>query len=138
MKNLKKKISIILFQKQFKKNSLVLILPSLAVKLSSNIMKKSIHGIKSIFFKNNILSLNISNISYLFFNTKHLCLKTLQQYKKTFLGFKFNNLYFSFDVIQKFNYVKFLNLKNFILNLKNFYFYFLKYIFAFKKKIIKI
>jgi len=137
MKNLKKKISLILFQKQFQKNSLILLLPTLAVQLSPIILKKPVHGIKSIFFKNNKLSLKISNISYLFFNTKQLLLKTLLQYKKTFLGFKCNNLYFSSDTIQKFNYLKFLNLKNFILNLKNFYFYFLKYIFAFKKRIIK-
>lgn len=137
MKNLKKKISLILFQKQFQKNSLILILPALAVQLSPIMLKNPVHGIKSIFLKNNKLSLNISNISYLFFNTKQLLLKTLLQYKKTFLGFKFNNLYFSSNVIQKFNYLKFLNLKIFILNLKNFYFYFLKYIFAFKKRIIK-
>jgi hypothetical protein len=135
MNNLKKSISIILFQKQLAKNSFVLILPALAVRLSPIIIK-SIHGIKSIFLKNNILPLNISNISYLFFSNKQLLLTVLLQYKKTFLGFKFNNLYFSSKTLQNFNYLKFFKLKNFLLSLKNFYFYFLKYIFAFKKKII--
>lgn len=131
--NLKKTISLILFQKQFQKTPFFLILPALAVQLSSVRSKNNIHGIRSVFFKNNILSLNISNISYFFFKTKYLLLNMLLQYKKTFVGFKFQNLYFSSVVFQKFNYLKFFKIKNFLLSLKTFYFYFLRYIFAFKK-----
>lgn len=131
--NLKKNISIILFQKQFQKTPFFLILPALAIQLASGKIKNNIHGIRSVFLKNNMLPLNISNISYFFFQTKYLLLNMVLQYKKTFLGFKFQNLYFSSIVFQKFNYLKFFNIKNFLLSLKTFYFYFLRYIFAFKK-----
>lgn len=135
MNNLKKSISLILFQKQLSKAPFVLILPTLAVRLSLSSLKPT-HGVKFLFLKNKRLSLNISNISYLFFASKQVLLKTVLQYKKTFLGYKFNNLYFPAKVLDSFNYLKYFNLTFFLLNLKKIYFYFLKYFFALKKKII--
>jgi hypothetical protein len=135
MNNLKKSISLILFQKQLYKNPFVLILPTLAIRLSPSSLKLT-HGVKFLFLKNKRLSLNISNISYLCLPSKQLLYKTILQYKKTFLGYKFNNLYFSAKVLDNFNYLKYFNLTFFLLNLKKIYFYFLKYLFALKNKII--
>jgi hypothetical protein len=135
MNSLKKSISLILFQNQFYKTPFVLILPTLAAQRSPSLLK-STHGVKFLFLKNKKLSLNMSNISYLFFASKQLLYKILLQYKKTFLGCKFKNLYFSAKVLDYFNYLKYFNLTFFLLNLKKIYFYFLKYFFALKKKII--
>lgn len=134
MNNLKKKISIILFKQQLKKNDFLFLLPSIAIK-KSNSSLKLLHGIKFIFLKNQILTLATSNLVYTFLKSKVDLLKLITQYKKNFFGLKVKNLYFSFRTLQKFNYLKFFIIKNFISNLKTFYFYFLRYIFILRKKI---
>jgi hypothetical protein len=138
MINLKKKISIILFTHQLKLKSFILLIPSIALRffLKQNLITS--HGIKYIFLKNEILRLKTSNLMYLSVNSKEDLLTLLFQYKKLYYGFKFKNLFFIFNSIQKFNYLKFLNIQKFIFNLKFYFLFFIKYIFLFNKKFNKL
>lgn len=137
MKNLKKKINIILFKQHLISEFPMLWLPLLAIKnINFNQTKFFLfkHGIKYILSLNNCLNLNISNISYLLLKSTAEFLEIFTYYNKVFFGVKFKNLYFSSEVMRMFNYIKFLYLNFFLIHLKSFYFYFLTYLFSIKKK----
>ena len=137
MKNLKKKIAIIIFKQKILNNSFIFLIPRIALRLFSKSLLMMSHGIKYVFLKNDILNLKASNILYMPITSKLEFLKIISQYKKMFFGFKFKNLFFPFNSLQKFNYLQFFSVNNFILNLRIFYFFFLKYILVLKRKILK-
>lgn len=132
---MKKKIAIILFNKQLHENLYIFLMPRLG--LASIISNKINYclGIKYILLNNKHLLLKTTNIFYLILPHKLELRKILLLNLKTFFGFKFKNLYFSSLTVKRFNYITNFCSNNFLVTLKKIYFYFFHFIFAFKKAI---
>jgi hypothetical protein len=132
---MKKKIAIILFNKQLHDNLYILLMPRLLLNSKSFNISKVSHGIKYVFLNNKSLILKTTNLFYLFFFKKIELTTFLISNLKTFFGFKFKNLYFTSLTIKRFNYIKKFCFSQFLITLKKFYFYFFHFIFALKKNI---
>lgn len=131
----KKKIAIILFNKQFHKTFYFIIIPRLALE-KSDLSSKFNHGIKYILTKNINLILKTTNILYLNLQLKFELQQYLNKYKNYFFGFKFKNLYFSTLTISKFNYIQYFSLQKFLYKFKTLFEFLPYFIFSLKKKII--
>lgn len=132
---MKKKIAIILFNKQLHDNLYILLMPRLLLNSKSFNISKVRHGIKYVFLNNKSLILKTTNLFYLFFFKKIELTAFLISNLKTFFGFKFKNLYFTSLTIKRFNYIKKFCFSQFLITLKKFYFYFFHFIFALNKNI---
>jgi hypothetical protein len=130
----KKKIAIILFNKQLYENSYFILIPRMAMEQATKNIQFS-HGIKYLFSKNTTLIIKTTNILYLNLRLKMELQQFLNRYKKKFFGFKFKNLYFPALTISIFNYIKFFSLQKFLYDLRNLFGFLPFFIFALKKKI---
>jgi hypothetical protein len=132
---MKKKIAIILFNKQLHDNLYILLMPRLLLNSKGFNISKVRHGIKYVFLNNKSLLLKTTNLFYLCFFKKLELTTFIISNLKTFFGFKFKNLYFTSLTIKRFNYIKNFCFSQFLITLKKLYFYFFHFIFALKKNI---
>lgn len=135
---MKKKIAILLFNKQIHDNSFLILIPRLVINYKNINSINFCCGIKYIFINNKSLILKTTNLFYLVLQKKQELRKFLNSYIKTFFGFKFKNLYFSSLTIKRFNYIKNFCSDQFLITLKKIYFFFIHFFFALKKGIASL